>query len=105
MKPKQTIKLLLPASPWQPLHFLLLYLVISKSPGIKYRGIKKLKKMETISRFIKARKPQKIAYARKRLQTARNHKIIRVRKKGLWWEGFAKKVGYEPGVKERTSYG
>jgi len=25
-----------------------------------------------------------------------------VRRKALWWEGFAKKVGFEPGMNERV---
>jgi len=35
----------------------------------------------------------------------RIHKVSPVRGKGPQWEGFVEKVGFEPGMKERGSYG
>jgi len=35
----------------------------------------------------------------------RNYEVSSVRGKCQWWEGFTKKVDFEPGMKDRGSYG
>jgi len=53
----------------------------------------------------KETKNQKLDMVRRVHKWLRIHEASPVRRKGLWWEGFVNKVGFEPGMKERGNYG